>query len=106
MIYVVGTESCWLKGSRQPFIKIGTTIDLRQRMAKMQTDNPQELKVHYLFNGGADREAELHAMLHHFHYRAEWFRTWVGQEPIKPWIEGEWFQGDKDLIVLNRGVIS
>ena len=106
MIYVVGTESCWLKGSRQPFVKIGVTIDLRKRLGQFQTDNPLVLKVHYLFNGEREREQELHAMFAHWHYRAEWFRTWVGVRALQPFLDDEWRSHELSQIVSNRGVVS
>jgi len=106
MIYVIGTETCWRKGSRQPFVKIGVTIDLRKRLAQFQTDNPHELKVHYLFTGDREREAELHAAFAYWHYRGEWFRTWAGSKAIKPHLDTEWLDYEAESIIERRGVLT
>jgi hypothetical protein len=106
MIYVIGTETCWLKRGSSPFVKIGTTIDLRARLAKAQTDFPHELKVHYLFPGYREREAELHAAFAHWHYRGEWFRTWVGTKAIKPHLDTEWLDYEAESIIEKRGVLE
>jgi hypothetical protein len=81
------------------------TIDLKARLAKMQTDFPHELKVHYLFNGDAEREHELHECFKFWHYRAEWFRTWKNGEPIRQSLDDEWQFGEAHKIIENHGVI-
>lgn len=110
MIYIIGSENCWLRRSRSPFVKIGTTIDIRKRLAQFQTDNPHLLKVHYLFEGGEERERELHALFERWHYRNEWFRTWVQEDHVGYSlyyeIDKEWLSSELPLLTKNRGVIS
>ena len=56
-----------------PFVKIGYSWRARERVRKMHTSNPYEVKLIGLLKGGKIREAELHKMFADARYRNEWF---------------------------------
>lgn len=54
-------------------VKIGHTRMLKERMEKLQTGNPVELKLIGFFYGGAREERALHARYAAWRLRGEWF---------------------------------
>lgn len=71
-------------------IKIGTSRNVQNRMVKMQTDTPIDLRLLAVFHGDAQREAEIHALLRSHHAIGEWFEPhidvleFIGAEKAKP----------------------
>ena len=54
-------------------VKIGFATSVRQRFAKMQTDNHEKLSVLRVLDGEKDVEAQLHSRFHALHRRGDWF---------------------------------
>lgn len=69
MIYVVQSG----EGPRRPF-KVGHSDNVEQRVAQLQTANPDELFLLAQFPGGIAQEARLHEVLEPLLLRGEWYR--------------------------------
>lgn len=54
-------------------VKIGTTGDLKKRLAGLQTSAPEDLILLDVIPGGREKEAALHAQFQHLRMRGEWF---------------------------------
>lgn len=54
-------------------IKIGTTNDLKGRIAGIQTNHHEELLIWRLFEGGIVQESALHTRFAEYRMRGEWF---------------------------------
>lgn len=54
-------------------VKIGYAKDVRRRMAELRISCPHDLVLIGAMPGGAEKEAELHAMFWSVHLRGEWF---------------------------------
>lgn len=55
-------------------VKIGTTKDIKQRVASLQIGNPDTVRCIVTTLGGKSVEAELHERFRHLLVRGEWFR--------------------------------
>lgn len=66
-------------------VKIGKAIDVKQRMASLQTGTPHELRLLRTLEG--DREAEMHQRFADDRIRGEWFRWSPSIETFvaEPW---------------------
>jgi hypothetical protein len=61
-------------------VKIGRTINVVNRLAKMQADNHEELDCVLVLRGRGHEEPEWHKRFRSAHIRGEWFR-WT--EPLE-----------------------
>jgi len=75
-VYVVGF---------QRFIKIGTSVNVKERVAGLQTAVPVPLKTYAVLPGGQPEEASLHRRFSAYRLNGEWFRR-TGR--IAAWVEG------------------
>lgn len=55
-------------------VKIGTTGNVEQRLATVQTSCPEKVKLLGFFRGGLPEEKKLHRVLRMSLIRGEWFR--------------------------------
>jgi hypothetical protein len=55
-------------------VKIGHTINIVNRLGKMQADNHEELDCILLLRGRGHEEPQWHKQFRHCHIRGEWFR--------------------------------
>lgn len=55
------------------FVKIGMTGNLLTRLQNFKTNNPLQMEIIGLFNGGRKEEAILHKKFEHLSLRNEWF---------------------------------
>lgn len=65
-VYVVQAED-------DPPIKVGRAIDVRKRLAGLQTGNPRPLKLLQVIPGAAELEWQLHYRLRESRLTGEWF---------------------------------
>lgn len=65
-VYVIGPES-------SSVVKIGKATDLLDRLAGIQTGNPQRLVIRWAVAGGYSLETALHAEFKDFRLEGEWF---------------------------------
>jgi hypothetical protein len=56
------------------FIKIGWTTDINQRLASIQTCNPDPVSLAAVIQGGDKQESALHRAFRQHYHRGEWFR--------------------------------
>ena len=56
------------------FLKIGITKNIHARLVVLQTNNPVEINLLFLVNGGAELESRLLAKFSGFRVRGEWFK--------------------------------
>jgi hypothetical protein len=54
-------------------IKVGRAVDVRKRIAGLQTGNPRPLRLLHVLPGGAELEWQLHHRLRGFRLVGEWF---------------------------------
>lgn len=54
-------------------IKIGTTENVKARLATLQTSSPHKLNLLNTISGGRQKEAELHNRFSEFRKNGEWF---------------------------------
>lgn len=54
-------------------VKIGTTGDLKKRLAGLQTSTAADLVMLGVIPGGREKEAALHTQFQHLRMRGEWF---------------------------------
>lgn len=55
-------------------VKIGHTVNIVNRLGKMQADNHEELDCILLLRGRGHEEPQWHERFTHCHIRGEWFR--------------------------------
>lgn len=55
-------------------VKIGRTVNIVNRLGKMQADNHEELDCLLVLRGQGHLEADWHRRFKGFHIRGEWFR--------------------------------
>ena len=76
------TQVVYAIGSPQHgMVKIGTTANLPERMASLQTASPFPLVVLWTQEGGTDLERLLHSRLRHHRIHGEWF-DFGGEDPV------------------------
>lgn len=64
VVYVVGYG---------PYVKIGMTGNLRDRLEKLQTHAPQNLQLYAALDGGEELECALHERFAFTRLQGEWF---------------------------------
>jgi hypothetical protein len=98
LVYVLGTP-----GSNT--VKIGTTANLRRRLADIQRMSPVPLEAFWTCPGGRDLETQLHRHFKGFRSHGEWF-TFTSGDPVQliqaavetqPWVK-------KSPVSLDRNV--
>lgn len=67
MIYLIADEALTV-------CKIGTTKDIRQRLAMLQTGFPSKLHLHADRHGDSKLERKIHRQLAEYRLEGEWFR--------------------------------
>lgn len=68
-----------------PFVKIGTTSDVRTRFRALVAANPHDIEVVAVLVGGHKTERTLHARFAAHRHRDEWFRE---EGALAEWIAG------------------
>ena len=69
LVYFIGPElKCGMP------CKIGTTGDIRTRLARLSASSPFPLHLHAVALGGYDREREFHRRFAQYRAHGEWFR--------------------------------
>ena len=69
-----GHERVYFLRDPTGFVKIGTSINVAQRVAELQAANPRELTLVVSIPGDQAVELELHAHFAEHRERGEWFR--------------------------------
>lgn len=67
-----------------PFIKIGITMNVDQRMGALRRSSPYDVSLIHWFIGTLKEEAGLHARFAAHCHRSEWFRR---EGELAAWIE-------------------
>ncbi len=75
-VYIVGF---------QRFVKIGISVNVRERLAGLQTAIPVPLKTYAILPGGQLEEASLHRRFKAYRMSGEWFRR---TGALAAWVEG------------------
>lgn len=65
-VYVVGFG---------PYIKIGISVNVTERLAGLQTGAPEKIVLYAVLDGWAAEEAALHKRFAHYRLNGEWFRN-------------------------------
>lgn len=60
-----------------PFVKIGTSVDIRHRMDNLSPGCPYPLRLLASYPGGLEEEARVHQRFSHLRRQGEWFKTSV-----------------------------
>jgi hypothetical protein len=56
------------------YVKIGTAIDVRARMASIKASNPNPIDIIAIIPASDDTEKRLHERFHPLRHKGEWFR--------------------------------
>ena len=84
-------EVVYFIGERRPYVKIGTTKNLKKRLAGLQTSWPFPLFVYGAIDGGRDVETWFHDQFFPLQMNGEWFvmsgsvRQWMIE--VAKWIK-------------------
>lgn len=57
-----------------PYVKIGHTVNLKQRLSAIRTSAPEPVAVIYWCPGAQGEEKRFHRLFNEAHLRGEWFR--------------------------------
>lgn len=76
-VYLIGI----VPGPQLPYVKIGYSSDVWDRLTQLQGGNPYELRVLSFFPGGKETEGAIHCALAAHRVRGEWFD--LGSDPIR-----------------------
>jgi hypothetical protein len=68
-----------------PFVKIGATANVENRVRELMIDNPHEVIALAVLPGGRTVEGALHRRFKAYRHRHEWFRV---EGDLAQWIEG------------------
>lgn len=73
---LIGEKYCvyFIRPKGSDAVKIGTTINIEQRLSDLQTANFMELEILATIQLGEQAERELHKILENKHIRGEWFK--------------------------------
>lgn len=77
-----GVSVVYFVGMRNGTIKIGTTVNLPDRLKKLQTGSASPLSLLAVVEGGQTLESEYHAKFAACHVHGEWFRGKAIREEI------------------------
>lgn len=67
-----------------PFVKIGATANVENRVRELRIDNPHEVEAIAVLAGGRTVEGSLHRRFKAYRHRHEWFRI---EGELADWIE-------------------
>ncbi|WP_107500574.1 GIY-YIG nuclease family protein [Streptomyces sp. sk226] len=81
-VYLIGIVPV---GPAVPYVKIGYTQDVWDRLRELQCGNPFELRVLSFLPGGREAEALIHCALVNHRVRGEWFH--LGNDPLKMFMD-------------------
>ena len=62
------------------FVKIGVSNNPEERLAQLQTGNPNKLKIWFCIPGGLDEEVRLHSFFRCVRAEGEWFNLTSGMK--------------------------
>lgn len=85
-------------------IKIGTSIDVKARMAKMQVGSAEKLELLLTVPGGAERERQLHSQFAGDRLSGEWFKMSGAIRDFIASSSHESSHDHDDLAILRRGM--
>lgn len=88
----VGRSCVYFIGDVHGPVKIGTTVNLPNRLKKLQTGSPRRLRVLVCTEGDATLEAEYHARFQSSHVHGEWFEGWEVRKEINRLRSAKGFQ--------------
>lgn len=88
-----------VRAIRTPFVKVGITGNLAERIKRMRTETPHALRfiVHAPCDQASDLEHWAHRQLEHRHVRGEWFWVYRDKSIIKLFSRG--------LALVDQGMI-
>lgn len=81
-------------------LKIGITVNPRERFVALQVGCPWDLIVRVIVAGNADDEAALHRRFRIYAMRGEWFRC---VPEILEWLEALQITGELDRSIEDTG---
>jgi hypothetical protein len=90
VIYFIAADNC---------IKIGTTKNLRARVASLRTSSAGEIEVIGTIDGGFEIERAIHFAVREHHLRGEWF---ADCEQLRAWIKNLIERGPEAMGVPSR----
>lgn len=68
-----------------PYVKIGISLNIDERMAAIQTSAPEKLQLYAIIDGWLAEEKALHRRFAGCRLRGEWFRK---EGELEQWING------------------